>query len=148
MRHTGLMLGSLGLCCLGLTGWLLGAATLASGGVKAPATAKVTIVNVTVGKPSELAFKLSKFSMLPAGAITFRVKNAGLGIHNFKICTTPVASSAKNACVGKATAMLKSGQLATLTVVLTKVGKYEFLCSVTGHAAAGMKGLLGVGVAV
>jgi mono/diheme cytochrome c family protein len=44
--------------------------------------------------------------------------------------------------------MLKSGQSATLAVVLTKKGKYEFLCTVPGHASAGMKGLLGIGVKV
>jgi len=33
-------------------------------------------------------------------------------------------------------------------VKLTKSGKYEYLCAVPGHAAAGMKGLIGIGVAV
>src|SRR4051812_33074430 len=111
-------------------------------------TAKVTVVSVTAGKPSELAFKLSKLSALPAGTVTFMVKNMGLGSHDFKICTTPTATAAKNACVGKVTKMLKHGEAATLTVVLTKKGKYEFLCDIPGHAAGGMKGLLGVGVAV
>jgi len=107
-----------------------------------------TVISVTAGKPSELAFKLSKFSKLPAGTFTFKVKNSGLAFHDFKLCTVPVTSAAKNACVGKATAILKPGQTATLTVKLTKNGLYEYLCSVPGHAAAGMKGLLGVGVAV
>jgi plastocyanin len=105
------------------------------------------VVNVILGQPSELGFQLSKFSALPAGAITFKVKNVGLGYHNFKLCTAPVASAKLNTCVGKATKVLKTGQIATLTVVL-KNGKYEFICSVPGHAAAGMKGLLGVGVKV
>jgi uncharacterized cupredoxin-like copper-binding protein len=111
-------------------------------------TAKITVVTVTAGKPSELAFKLSKFSALPAGTVTFNVKNMGLGSHDFKICTTPTATATKNACVGKVTKILKHGESATLTVVLTKKGKYEFLCDIPGHAAGGMKGQLGVGVAV
>src|SRR5207253_1259649 len=110
--------------------------------------AKVTVVTVTAGKPGELAFKLSKFSALPAGPITFKVTNMGLGGHDFKICTTPVTSLAKNACLGKVTKLLKHGDTATLTVTLTKSGKYEYLCAVPGHAAGGMKGLLGVGVTV
>ena len=138
----------LGVSCLAVLALLLTVVGPASGQVKAHQTAKVTIVSVTVGKPSELAYKLSKFSALPAGTFTFNVKNAGLGIHNFKICTTSAATAAKNACVGKATPSLKPGQSAKLTVILTKKGKYEFLCSVPGHAAAGMKGLLGVGVKV
>ena len=101
-------------------------------------------------KPTELGIKLSKFSMVPAGTVTFKVTNLGAGWHNFQICARPVATaaSAKNACVGKKTAILKHGQSALLTVALSKSGMYEFLCSVTGHAAAGMKGVLGVGVTV
>ena len=136
----------LGLSSLGLMVWFLGATGAASGQVKTHAAANVTVIAVTVGKPTELGFKLSKFSALPAGTITFNVKNAGVGTHNFKICTTPVASAAKNSCVGKATKMLKTGESTTLTVTITKGGKYEFLCSVPGHASAGMKGLLGVGL--
>jgi uncharacterized cupredoxin-like copper-binding protein len=148
MHRKGLVSGSLLVASVGLAAWGLVVAGAASGQVRAHASAKVTVVGVTIGKPSELGFKLSKFSNLPAGTFTFDVKNAGLGIHNFKLCTTPATSSAKNACVGKATALLKHGQTATLTVVLTKTGMYEYICAVPGHAAAGMKGLLGVGVKV
>ncbi len=111
---------------------------------------KASVITVTPGKPSELAFKLSKTSMIPTGTVTFKVTNLGVAFHNFKVCTTPVASpsAAKNACVGRATAVLHHGQSATLTVTFSKKGLYEFLCTVTGHAAAGMKGLLGVGVPV
>jgi hypothetical protein len=76
------------------------------------------------------------------------VIDKGLGFHSFKICTTPVKTAAANSCTGKATATLHPGQTATLTVTLTKTGKYEFLCTIPGHAAAGMKGLIGIGVAV
>jgi uncharacterized cupredoxin-like copper-binding protein len=129
-------------------------ATFATGtapaALKTVAAGKVTVITVTPGKPSELAFKLSKSSSVPAGPITFKVTNLGVAFHNFKICTSAVASAAaaKNSCNGKATAVLHHGQSATLTVTLAKSGLYEFLCTVTGHAAAGMKGLLGVGVAV
>jgi uncharacterized cupredoxin-like copper-binding protein len=136
-------------CGLGLMVWLLSAAVgPAAGQVKAHRAPAVTVISVTAGKPSELAFKLSKFSSLPKGTITFKVTNAGLAFHDFKLCTAPVASAAANACAGKVTKILKHGQSATLTVTLTKTGKYEFLCTVTGHAAAGMKGLVGIGTVV
>jgi uncharacterized cupredoxin-like copper-binding protein len=114
------------------------------------ASSKVNVITVTAGKPSELAFKLSKTSLVPAGTITFKVTNMGIAFHNFKICTIPVpsAAGAKNSCLGKSTPTLKHGQSAMLTVKVSLAGKYEFLCTITGHAAAGMKGLLGVGVAV
>jgi len=118
--------------------------------VESKTSQKLTVVNVTAGKPGELAFKLSKTSMVPTGTVTFKVTNLGVALHNFKVCTIPVPNAAgtKNACFGKATKILKHGQTATLTLALTTAGKYEFLCSVVGHAAAGMKGLLGVGVVV
>ena len=114
------------------------------------ASSKVSVITVTAGKPSELAFRLSKTSLVPGGTIIFKVTNLGVAFHNFKICTIPVpgAAGAKNVCFGKATPILKHGQSATLKVTLSLAGKYEFLCTVTGHAAAGMKGLLGVGVVV
>jgi uncharacterized cupredoxin-like copper-binding protein len=121
--------------------------------VKSAANQKVkaaTVITVTAGKPSELAFKVSKTSMVTPGMITFKVTNMGVAYHNFRICAKPVAGAANvtNACAGKTTPLLKHGQSATLTVLVTKTGKYEFLCTVSGHAAAGMKGLLGVGVTV
>ena len=126
------------------------AAVKRAAAVKSAASPKVTLISVTAGKPSELAFTLSKTSMVPAGTITFKVTNLGVAFHNFKICTIPVpgAAGAKNACFGKSTPILKHGQSATLRVAFSLAGKYEFLCTVTGHAAAGMKGLLGVGVVV
>jgi len=95
-----------------------------------------TTITVTAGKPSELAFKLSKTSMVPAGTITFKVTNQGVAFHNFRICSKAVATAtdAKNACSGKTTPILKHGQSATLTLTISKTGKYEFLCTVSGHA--------------
>jgi len=115
-----------------------------------PSVANATVITVALGKPSELGIKLSKFSMVAPGTVTFKVTNAGAGWHNFVLCAKPVAraEAAKNACAGKKTSILKHNQSAALTVALTNSGIYEFLCSVTGHAAAGMKGVLGVGVNV
>lgn len=88
-----------------------------------------TTVTVTAGKPSELRFTLSKRSV-PAGIVTFKVTNKGTATHDFKIA-------------GKKTKLLAAGKTATLRVTLKK-GKAAFLCTVPGHAAAGMKGTLTV----
>jgi mono/diheme cytochrome c family protein len=131
--------------CAGLMAALLGFQTdSAAGQVRA---AKATVVTVTAGKPSELAFKLSKSSNIAAGSVTFKVTNAGTLSHDFKICTKAVTSDTANSCTGKVTAMIAKGKSATLTVTLAK-GEYEYLCTVPGHAGAGMKGLIGVGEAV
>ena len=89
-----------------------------------------TTVAVTAGKPSELRFTLSK-KTVAKGATTFRVTNRGSVSHDFKIA-------------GKKTPMLRSGKSASLTVTFKKAGKFAFLCTVPGHAVAGMKGTVTV----
>jgi uncharacterized cupredoxin-like copper-binding protein len=153
MRFTVPALGGVGVAVGLLTALGTGIAPAApqrAAAVKHPASRKVSVITVTAGKPSELAFALSKTSMVPTGTVTFKVTNLGVAFHNFKVCTIPVPgpAGAKNVCFGKGTPILKHGQSATLTVKFSLSGKYEFLCTVTGHAAAGMKGLLGVGVRV
>jgi uncharacterized cupredoxin-like copper-binding protein len=128
-----------------------GPAALGAGRTHAAASAAkltTTTIAVSAGKPSELSFKLSKFSLVPAGKVIFKVTNRGKIVHDFKLCTTRTATSAKNTCVGKVTRRISPGQSRTLTVTLLKKGKYEFLCTVPGHAGAGMKGLVGIGVRV
>jgi len=107
------------------------------------ATSKATTVSVTQGKPSELRFELSRNSV-PLGQVTFDVVNKGRLAHDFKICASPTGGTA-NACTGKVTRLLSPGQSATLAYTFKTKGAYEYLCTVPGHAAAGMKGDLNVG---
>jgi hypothetical protein len=58
------------------------AAVKRAAAVKSAASPKVTLISVTAGKPSELAFTLSKTSMVPAGTITFKLTNLGVAYHN------------------------------------------------------------------
>jgi uncharacterized cupredoxin-like copper-binding protein len=142
MRRTVFIAGVVA-ACVGL----LAAGAVASSAVLSH-SAKATVITVVAGKPSELRFQMSQSSKLKLGTYTFKVTNKGLGFHTFKFCTTPVKTAVKNTCVGKVTKTLHPGQTASFTVTVKKVGKYEILCSIPGHAAAGMKGLVGFGVAV
>jgi uncharacterized cupredoxin-like copper-binding protein len=99
-------------------------------GAVALAGSSATAVSVTAGKPSEFRFALSK-KTVPKGSVTFRVVNRGTVSHDFKIA-------------GKRTKLIPKGKSTTLTVKLLKAGKYKFLCTVPGHAAAGMRGVLTV----
>ena len=65
--------------------------------------------------------------------------------HTFEICSSATGTTKTNACKGRVTTSLKPGRSQTLTVTLKK-GKYEYLCTVPGHAKLGMKGVLGVAV--
>ena len=104
-----------------------------------------TSISVTIGKPTEFGFKLSKMTV-PAGKVTFKVTNHGVTTHSFKICSK-VSSAKANACLGTATKLLNPGQTQSLIVTLSK-GDHEFLSAKPGDASDGMKGTLSVGVAV
>lgn len=99
---------------------------LAPAATPKPAATKATTVLVTA---REFKFVLSKRTV-PKGLVTFKVTNKGKLPHDFKI-------------FGKKTPMLKAGKSATLKVTLSK-GSKAYICTVPGHAVAGMKGTLRV----
>jgi uncharacterized cupredoxin-like copper-binding protein len=109
----------------------------------AGAAERVTTVTVSAGKPSEFRFKLSK-TTFKHGAVSFSVTNLGTVPHDFKVCASPKGSTKANACTGKSTKLLAAKGKATLTYTFKTKGTYEFICTVPGHAAAGMKGVLKV----
>ena len=88
-------------------------------------TSHVTVV------AEEFSFTLSRRTA-PVGTVIFTVVNKGKLSHDFKIA-------------GKKTALIKPGKRTTLKVVFRKKGHYSYVCTVRGHAAAGMKGVLAVG---
>jgi uncharacterized cupredoxin-like copper-binding protein len=117
------------------------AAALVSAAV-ASAQRTATTVTVTAGKPSEFGFKLSTKSV-KHGPVTFKVTNGGAIPHTFKVCSSPKGGTA-NSCKGKGTPTISPGSSATLSVTFSSAGSYEYLCTVPGHAAGGMKGVLKV----
>ena len=86
------------------------------------ATVKVT------GTEMKLALNVKS---VPKGSVTFVVTNKGKVAHDFKIA-------------GKKTPKLAPGKTARLVVRFAKAGKYPFVCTLPGHALAGMKGSLTV----
>jgi uncharacterized cupredoxin-like copper-binding protein len=86
-------------------------------------------VTVTAGSPAEFKFKLSAASVA-AGVVTFKVTNKGKLAHDFQIG-------------GRKTPLINPGKSNTLRVTLKK-GSAAYMCTVPGHAAAGMKGTLKV----
>ena len=72
-------------------------------------------------------FSLTTKSIAKPGKATFVFKNIGHVEHDFKIN-------------GKVTPLIRPGKTATLAITFKKKGKYAYLCTVPGHAAAGMRG--------
>ena len=87
-----------------------------------PQRSSVTTVKVTI---KNFHFTLSKKSARH-GKIKFVVTTKDAIKHDFKIA-------------GKKTPLLGKGQTKSFTVALKKK-KYTYICTVPGHAAAGMKG--------
>jgi nitrite reductase (NO-forming) len=105
----------------------LGLVQLASARTDWQARATATIIQV---KGGEFFFKLSTKSSAKPGKVTFVFRNVGHVAHDFKINH-------------KVTPLLQPGHMARLVVTFKK-GKYTFLCTVPGHAAAGMRGVFRV----
>jgi uncharacterized cupredoxin-like copper-binding protein len=82
-------------------------------------------------KGGEFFFRLSTKSVSKPGAVTFVFKNIGHVLHDFKIN-------------GKQTPLIQPGKTAKLVVTFKKKAKYPYLCTVPGHAEAGMKGVFTV----
>ena len=120
------------LAALAVAGLVAG--ILVSGGGASSKTSRATshsnaTTHVTV-RATEFKFTLSRRSV-PTGRVIFTVTNKGKLSHDFKIA-------------GKKTPLLSPGHSATLRVTFSKKGRYPYLSTVSGQAAAGMKGVLSV----
>src|SRR4051794_24243933 len=87
-------------CTVGIAA-VCGCAQLAS------AKPSATVVKVTIGKPAEFKFTLSK-SKVPHGAVSFVVTNRGSLPHDFKVCRN-TERGLGNSCTGTVTALLSNG---------------------------------------
>ncbi len=93
------------------------------------ARAGATKAQVVTVRMSEFKFAFSTRAVHP-GKVTFRLLNKGKLAHDLRIAR-------------KTSALVQPGKTGVLVVTLKK-GKYPYLCTVPGHAAAGMKGVLAV----
>lgn len=109
----------------------------------ASSSEKAASVKVSVSKTKEFFFTVTPKSVAH-GTITFTVSNGGNLPHDFELCAKPSTAATATTCAGKKTTLVSPGQTAKLTVTVAKPGSYQYLCTVPGHAAAGMRGLLKV----
>jgi uncharacterized cupredoxin-like copper-binding protein len=87
-------------------------------------------VKVRKGGKTVTVTKNVVIKSVPAGRVRFVVKNIGKLPHNFVINQ-------------QQTAVLAAKKAQTIVVTFNK-GRFPYVCSITGHAAAGMKGTLRV----
>jgi glucose/arabinose dehydrogenase len=113
--------------------WILGAmmacALFAAGLAFAAAPAhKTTSVTVTM---RDYRFVLSR-AKVPVGSVRFALVNRGATAHDFQIA-------------GHRSRILQPGQKQTLTVTFAHASRQAYLCTIPGHAALGMTGVLTIG---
>ena len=117
--------------------WLLGVAAFvaACGGSAATAGPPTALPSgaVTV-EAKEYAFTPASITV-PAGAVTFSIKNVGTQDHEFQILQGDQVVDAGEA--------ITPGSSRATTVTLA-AGDYTFLCKLNGHDQLGMKGTLTV----
>ncbi|MEA2434770.1 MAG: hypothetical protein QOG54_2227 [Actinomycetota bacterium] len=109
---------------------MLDSKPIVGGGGTAASAGNSEVIEVELGdlyiKPAKLA--------APAGVpLEIRVHNAGATEHNFSL--TGIGS----------TEMIPAGESDVLNVGALDAGNYDFICQVSGHADAGMSGVLAVG---
>jgi uncharacterized cupredoxin-like copper-binding protein len=123
--------------------------------VAAVAIASLSLVQLAAARPDrqmattvqvkggEFFFRLSTKTLAKPGKVTFVFKNIGHVSHDLKLCRAP-GRAPVNACSGTHTPLIQPGKTVRLVVTFKKKGKYAYLCTVPGHAEAGMKGVLTV----
>jgi plastocyanin len=131
------VIATLGLVTLGAVGLAVAFAATSTAGPQAASSqqkkapkAKTTRITVAA---SEFKYVFSKRSIPAAGTVIFTVVNKGKISHNFAIG-------------GKITPNLLPGKSAKLTVKFTKKGRFPYICTIVGHAGAGMRGVFSVGL--
>jgi uncharacterized cupredoxin-like copper-binding protein len=109
----------------------------AAHGAEHGAAAGAADVNVTLG---DMWVKTDKPSV-KSGEVTFAVKNEGATMHGMAAALTPVAAEGgmldEGSLLGKGKE-LAAGESEVITTEL-KAGKYELVCFLPGHYAAGQK---------
>ena len=101
---------------------LIAAVSAVAAPTRSTATTTVSVVM------TDFKFALSK-KTVPKGTVVFKLVNKGKLDHDLKIA-------------GKRSPVIKPGKSATFRVVIAKAGRYPYICTIAGHAAAGMKGVL------
>src|SRR3989344_5824812 len=95
-------------------------------GTEAPAPEIKTFT--VIGK--NFSFSPAEIKVKKGDTVKITLQNTG-GTHDFVIDEFNVR-----------TPRIKNGETATVEFVADKIGQFEYYCSVTGHRAMGMKGLL------
>jgi plastocyanin len=114
----------------------MAASAVGIGGIAALAMAATNAPLKLKADASALKYNVTKLSAKP-GKVTLRMTNPGTTPHDIAVKGGGLAKPVK----GK---IVTNGKVSTVTFTAKAGKKYTFYCSVPGHEAAGMKGVLTV----
>jgi len=106
------------------------ACALFAAGIAFAATPRTHAVVVDVSL-RDYRFVLSR-AKVPVGTVRFQLVNRGATAHDFQIA-------------GHRSRVLQPGQRQTMTVLFKRASRQSYVCTIPGHAALGMKGVLVIG---
>jgi plastocyanin len=122
---------------------LMALALVACGGSSEPATTDTASSNNFSIQGQDIAFDVTELRATANSEITINFTNAGTLEHNWILLTPgidPLAAVESDAIAGADAGILAGGESVTFSFSAPPAGTYDYVCTVEGHAAAGMVG--------
>ena len=123
---------ALGALALGLAAVFIAGDSTAGGSLTAAGVAPAQQLELTLAD-LKIAPAMPE---VPAGPVVVHVTNSGSQVHNLSF-----------PALGKDSGDIQPGQAVTMDLGVVAAGTYDMVCTIAGHAAAGMTGMLHVGSA-
>jgi uncharacterized cupredoxin-like copper-binding protein len=108
-------------------------ASAPAGDAGAAAASSDAVQELTITTQDAMRFEPSGLTVVAGRPVRLTVRNGGSSEHDFTL-TQGVDQPVK--------VTVKRGQTGSATFTLTRPGSYQFICSVPGHALAGMRGTI------
>ncbi|MFT5194660.1 MAG: putative cupredoxin-like copper-binding protein [Cellvibrionaceae bacterium] len=112
-----------------------------------PEVVKPDPVSFNMETSDTLAFSVTELKMQSGAEVTINISNPGGLEHNWLLVAEnkdPLTVSDADALYGVTSGSIGAGGMATVAFVAPGPGMYQYVCSVAGHAAAGMVGKIEV----
>jgi plastocyanin len=122
---------------------LMALALVACGGSSEPATTDTASSNNFSIQGQDIAFDVTELRATANSEITINFENVGTLEHNWILLTPgidPLVAVESDAIAGADAGILAAGESVTFSFSAPPAGTYDYVCTVEGHAAAGMVG--------
>ena len=108
-----------------------------------PSTPDPVSIKMDVG--NEFAYSVTEFSVETGTEVTINLNNTGGLEHNWVLIdgdVDPFTATEDDALYGLRSETAGPGQNASIKFIAPAPGKYQYVCSIPGHAVGGMSGTI------